>query len=329
MSPLSAFNFVSVGRRRKSSLVNSSKALVVIACIGAAGCAAPVPEFENIEREEDVIDCSPTALMDIGPLDVVIAIDTSFSTLDPSGADVDGDGVVGIVSESQYTDRDDSKLSAIVAGVRKLVLSSARSDVRFSLVTFAGANGVSRKNKTHRVISTRSSQTRSELTADPEALNKALDGILERGARGTTDFYAAMRRSNRTLIDGADPEEPRKKIVLLISDAKSSSLRDLDRKIKVHDARLQAAAHMSIDNDIMINTFAVHENAGDWRREPVGLIAGATGGRYHVVDDPEVLFCHLASALIEDELLEVGEVDAPNTDSSDSYNETDMLDLGE
>lgn len=336
MWKVNAFKPASISRRRYLAPAGSLKALAVIACLVSVGCAAPVPQFENVVRVENVIDCARTALVDVGPLDVAIAIDTSFSTLDPSGTDVDGDGVVGIVSESQYSDRDDSKLSAVVAGVRKLVWNSARSDVRFSIVTFAGANGVSRKNKTHRVISTRSSQTRSELTKDTEALNTVLDGILERGARGTTDLYAAMRRSNRTLIHGMDgtgtgTDEARKKIVLLISDTKSSTLRDLDRKIKVHDARLQAAAHMSIDNGIVINTFAVHEKAGDWRREPLGLIPGATGGRYHVVDDPDALFCHLASALapIEDIQLAIGDVVGLTADPSDSYDEADMQDLGE
>ena len=47
--------------------------------------------------------------------DVVIAIDRSASTRNPTGIDLDGDGVIGEFRRSTYTDRDDSVLAAQLA----------------------------------------------------------------------------------------------------------------------------------------------------------------------------------------------------------------------
>src|SRR5262245_18852579 len=47
--------------------------------------------------------------------DVAIAIDRSTSTREPTGLDLDGDGVVGEFRSSVYTDRGDSLLAAELA----------------------------------------------------------------------------------------------------------------------------------------------------------------------------------------------------------------------
>lgn len=276
--------------------------VLLVASFGMAGilpgCAVPVIPAENIVRDADILDCSAEMLGDLGPLDVAVAIDTSLSTMAPTGVDIDGDGSIGVIELSSYTDRGDSHLSAQVTALRSLLRNSAKYDIRFSIITFSGSNVIVPTNeRTSGVVSDRNARIRARLSDDFAALESVLDEVLEDGSGGSTDFYAGMRRANRSLIESDDPERDSRKIVLFMSDSPGPTGRELDATVQNLDARMARAARQALRHQIIFNTFGVSADSGMWRRRSLGQIAGATSGTYHVVANAQQLYCHLASSL--------------------------------
>jgi len=262
------------------------------------GCAAPLIPAGNIVQDADVLDCSPELLAELGPLDVAVAIDTSLSTMAPSGVDIDGDGLIGILEQSRYTDRGDSQLSAQVAALRSLIRTAAKYDIRFSIITFSGSSViVPAKKRTSGVVSNRDARIRARLSDDFAELESALDKVLEDGSGGSTNFYAGMRRANRSLIESEDSERESRKVVLFMSDSPGPTRPEIDGTVRELDERMARAARQAHRHEIIFNTFGISAESGMWRRRSLGQIAGATSGTYHVVEDPQRLFCHLASSL--------------------------------
>ena len=264
------------------------------------GCASPVtPDpAQGLVRDADLHDCSAELLGDLGPLDVAVAIDTSISSLNPSGVDIDGDGSIGVIEGSAYTDLGDSRLSAQVAALRSLVHSAADHDIRFSILTFSRSNaGAESVEQRSGVVSGREANIRASLSSDLADLDAALDEVLEDGADGSTHFYAGMRGANRSLLESDDPERKRQKVVLFMSDSPDTTRIEVDGSIKRDDERMARAARRALRHQIIFNTFGLSEDAGSWRRRSLGRIAGATSGSYHGVEDPRQLYCHLASSL--------------------------------
>lgn len=263
------------------------------------GCSTPRYFAPEIYADDLVgLDCEARVFESSGPLDIAIAIDTSLSTGEPSGVDVDRDGIVGMIDESYNTDPDDSKLAAIGAGVQTLLNHSAGHDIRFSLITFSGRTEVY-QDPPQRVISKREAQIRVDLTDNISWLSDAVDQTVVRGSKGTSNFFAGMRRSSRSLIERPDRERVSRRIVLFISDSPTP----LNRRMGSHmvfstsDGRLESSAREAIRHRIIFNTFGLSRESTGWRKQPLGLIAGATGGRYYAVVDPSQLYCHLAESL--------------------------------
>jgi len=273
--------------------------LFMLVVSSLSGCRTPVDESQAIDLSWPTQDCTQEKLAGIGPLDVAIAIDTSLSTQRPSGSDIDGDGLVGEIADNQNTDRGDTILSAQVAAVRRLLAVADRADIRFSIVTFSGPSSAAPLLKRGRVVTDQQAEIRIELTADKEALGTILDKMIERGGLGTTDFYAAMRRANRSLTEGEDPEQARRKLVLLVSDSAGPTHRDIDGRIDDRNPNMELAAREALRHGIVFNTFGLSAESGYWRFFPLGRIAGATGGSYHVVEDPLALYCYMAGSLVK------------------------------
>ncbi len=270
---------------------------LLLLCLLAVGCRTPMPGPENTIEDESLLGCSTEAFAQLGRLDVAIVIDTSMSTQTPTGYDIDGDGTVGEIKGSTITDRQDTVLAAQIVGVRRLLEVMDHADVRLSIVTYAGvASAPARPDS--RVVRNNQARIRAPLGEDRATLEGLLAEIEAGGSRGTTHFYAGMRRANRSLIEGEGPERHSRRFVLFISDSKGPTTREPDGRVTGIDVNLEVAARQAQRHGITFNTFGLSEDSGTWRFAPIGRIAGATGGNYHMVEDPHALYCHLANALL-------------------------------
>jgi hypothetical protein len=221
------------------------------------------------------------------PLDLAIVIDTSISTLDPSGADVDGDGVVGELELGGQGDRfqassdpGDSVLSAELGASRWLIAYLANADVRFSLVVFSDeASEVAR------------------LEDEQETLANALHEIAGSGGKGTTRFSAGMGLAVDTLTSSSEQMEDRRRVVLFMSDSAYPSFEGADGQRRVADPEMKAAAERAIEASIVFHTFGLGTAARPSARHSLSRIAGATGGQYYAVEDAATLHCQLLAAL--------------------------------
>jgi len=157
--------------------------------------------------------------------EILIAIDVSGSTQQPSGVDVDGDGQLGIPLEHRgavfSSDPDDSILAAEVNAVRMLVdrLEPGLGPTRVGLLTFSGEYMASEGG-----LLTRRPGVRVEapLSDDFVELAAVLDQILARGSGGSTDFFAAVDRSLLELSGRwdalSDARPGARKVLLLLTD---------------------------------------------------------------------------------------------------------------
>jgi hypothetical protein len=274
------------------------------------GCTVSKPD-RPIVADADVRGCSPTVFDSIGKLDVVVVIDTSHSTLEPSGADIDGDGVVGTFDRSRYTDRDDSRLAAEIAALRQLFQETSGRDVRYSIVTYDGASLSPDRRRSEYLVGPTEGRIRSDLTTDTSSLNAALDEIEQIGSGGATIFYAGMHHANKVLT--RYPAQGRRRIVLFMSDSPTPFQRHPYGSESGHDprprrradggntgldTRMEAAARKAISESIVFHTFGLSSDASTWSNDTISLIAGATGGGYHAVEDPTQFYCHLVRALM-------------------------------
>ena len=130
--------------------------------------------------------------------EILIAIDVSGSTQQPSGIDVDRDGELGLAYELRRaifsTDPGDSILAAEVKAVRMLVerLAPGLGPTRVGLLSFSGEY-VSAEGG---ILSRRPGvRVEAPLSDDFVELGKVLDQILARGSGGSTNFFAAVDRS--------------------------------------------------------------------------------------------------------------------------------------
>lgn len=270
----------------------------VLATAMLCGCAAPPLAATNVVFDEDVRDCAWRAGEVLGAIDVAIVLDTSQSTGRPAGIDLDGDGVVQDTDFDRGRVRGDSRLAAQVEAARTLVRRSAGEDVRFSIVTYSGPGTTHTAGRTNLVGSGRDSSVLVPLTSDRAALDAALEALLAEGADGTTIFYAGMRRATRELtLDVERDDRWRRKLVLLISDSPEPTGLASDGKSMNVDWRMKHAAVKARRQGVVIHTFGLSPDSPEWRRRPLGRIAGATGGDYHPVEDPRRLACHLTTSI--------------------------------
>jgi hypothetical protein len=269
---------------------------IVIAICGSLISAPSRPGLES-SPARDIAECRPPAAETIGSVDAAFAIDTSRSTVNPSGFDVNGNGRVGDLELSEMTDPGDSLLAAEIAGIRSLLLETAELDVRFSIVTFSGSYDPTPRQRTKHIVRDCDAAVRSKLTDDVGALEDALERVLGRGSTGYTDFAAGMRQAVRTLADEPPPTRSSRRFVLFISDSTTPILIGGNERILRLDPLMEEVAREAIDSRIVFNTFGLGEAAGAAPPHTLSRIATATGGTYRAVEDPTKLACHLLDSL--------------------------------
>lgn len=156
--------------------------------------------------------------------DIVFAIDTSASTAAPSGADIDGDGVVGeamgggflaILGRSlplPMSDTGDSILAAELAAVRKLLDQLDPRTTRVGIVTFAGDADPF----------TPDAFTVVPLTTEYDRVRRGLRQIRLDGPKGNTNMVTAVNLATIELLGTrsaySEPRPNSRKIIMFLTD---------------------------------------------------------------------------------------------------------------
>ena len=140
--------------------------------------------------------------------DVILVIDTSRSTVEPTGADINGNGTVGksylgrigsIFGDMGSTDPGDSILAAEVAAARQLLHGLDPRSTRVGVVTFAGElpdsqGGLFTRGPRQPAI------TLEPLTEDYARVERALDSIAARDPAGSTHMAAGVDQATVELM---------------------------------------------------------------------------------------------------------------------------------
>ncbi len=240
--------------------------------------------------------------------DLMIALDVSKSTDEPSGSDVDGDGVVGmdprreLVAPGTYpegtvsTDPDDSVLAAEVRAARALLEGLDASRVRVGLLVFS--SGFSAEG------SERDARLEVPLSADYAEVDRALEAVRREGGHGATNFAAGISLGVRELagLPGAvsEPRPDRKRVLIFLTDGKPSY--PVGRADVVDPGDIEAAirvAKLARAGGVPIHVYAIGLAA---LTEPVAAteVARVSLGRYTPVRDPADLEPLLQGATIAD-----------------------------
>jgi hypothetical protein len=271
-------------------------ALAVFACAGES----PVRIWELPVHELSY--CAVEIRGRVPALDVAIAIDGSRSTRYPSGVDIDGNGRVGAFENSVMTDPADSLLAAQVTAVRSLLRNVDWRDARFSIVVFYGRLEQPAIEQPGIVVADQAviAAPLTHVTTDLPALESALDRVLARGSFGTTQFSAGMRRALVTLTDSPPSAAEPRRAVLLISDSPHPAMIAASEERSLRgDPLMKVAARKAIHEGIRFHTFGLAKAATAPTPHSLSRIAGATGGTFRPVPDPENLHCYLLRALVD------------------------------
>ncbi len=227
-----------------------------------------------------------------GRFDVVLVIDRSYSTSAPSGADVDGDGVLGRSWGNDYvpflswlfrvpsSDRGDHVLAAEVAAAAALVDQLDPRTTRVGVIAFSGG-GRQRARDAH---------TEVALTHDYRKVRYALERILGDGPQGQTNIAAAMDRALAEVTGApsatSDARDGVHRVVLFMTDG----IPNLPLRWSASgNARLAIeAAQRAARAGVRVDTFAIGPRALE---DPVVTIemARVSDGLFTAVEDPSTL----------------------------------------
>jgi hypothetical protein len=232
--------------------------------------------------------------------DVMLVIDVSDSTKAASGADVDGDGEVGVDPYNELlppgafdpsvrsTDPGDTILHAQMVAARSLLQGLDPRRVRVGVVTFGGeVNPLTGERKS---LDQQDAWLQIPLTADYAAVERALVAVLARGPNGATNYAAGIRLGIVELagLAGArsTPREGVQQVMLFLTDgiptlpAGKGNVEDPgDGEAALRAAQLAKSAGISI------NTYALGPAALQYPRV-VTEMARATVGTYTPVKNP-------------------------------------------
>jgi hypothetical protein len=235
-------------------------------------------------------------------LDLVIALDTSVSTADASGVDVDGDGQVGrsgfgrvgFTMGEVSSDPGDSVLAAEVEAARRLVRRLDFRRTRAALVTFSG--GPADLEREAPVLP--DAITRVPLSADPTLIEDGLDALLRETPAGGTHMGAGIDRATVELLglagarSRADPKRAR--ATLVMSDGAPTLPYGPERPADNVQSTLNAADRARKAR-VRVSTVAFGRDALE---RPVAAveIAERTGGRFVPIRDTATLLATMAEA---------------------------------
>ena len=258
--------------------------------------------------------------------DVVLVVDISQSTGIASGADIDGDGEIGVNPHRALprgvidrrvlsTDPEDSVLNAEVAAAHALLQSLDPRRVRIGFVSFSG--------EFHPQTGQRLRPDQEDawlevpITGDYAEVDRALRRLVARGPRGATNFAAGIRLAVRELtgLPGArsNPRPDAKKVILFLTDGvptfpvgRASVPDPGDKQAALLAARLAALA------GITINSYAIGPGALGYPHA-VTELARTTGGIYTPVQNPG----DIVALLREVSLVDIEEVVLSNLTTGD------------
>jgi hypothetical protein len=264
--------------------------------------------------------------------DIMFVVDTSQSTDQPSGADVDSDGKIGqyrgegklgAVARTlgkllpfPITDQSDSVLAAEIAAVETMLEQLDPRTTRVGLVTFAGdADPMHPDSVTH-----------VPLTADYEKVRRGLRQVLDDGPAGQTNMMSGVRLGTAELLGTqsahSEPRESARRIMVFLTDGTPTlpleASHNENARMAISQARKAAKAGIRID------TYAIGELA---LSEPVVAVemAAVTQGVFTPVRNPrdlraifeEVSFADIAELRIENHTTRRGaEYQIQNADGS-------------
>ena len=224
--------------------------------------------------------------------DIVFVVDTSESTAEPSGADIDGNGVVGERRGAKYlsvlgrflplpnSDDGDSVLAAEIAGCRVLLSQLDPRTTRVGVVAFAGDNDAL----------TPDAYTEVPLTTDYAKVERGLDAIYRRGPKGMTNMVSAVNLATIELLGTqsaySTKRDGARRVIMFLTDGfptlplENSELQNA--KMAIQQA-VRAAKF-----DIRIDTFAIGEEA---LSQPVVVVemARVSNGVFTPVRNPKDL----------------------------------------
>jgi Mg-chelatase subunit ChlD len=220
-------------------------------------------------------------------LDVVIVLDTSRSTSEPTGVDLDGDGMVGkpvLTREGpifieRNSDPDDSVLAAEVAAARLILRGLDPRRTRLSVVTFAG-EAADVRHPQDSDPSSQSATTAAPLTPDYARVDLALADVLAAEPSGNTHMAAGLDLATRELAAGDGSE----KVVIFFTDGQPTlphgPANERENILAVFDAADRAERA-----GVRIHSFAI---GADALEGPLAVVemAARTGGSFTAVPDP-------------------------------------------
>ena len=221
--------------------------------------------------------------------DVVLVIDTSGSTAQMSGSDINGNGVVGeggfrgIFGKS---DAGDSILAAEIAAARQLLRGLDPRSTRVALVTFAG------EPPRDRGLFSRGARTAAlteeALTTEYARIESGLDRVLSRGATGMTHMAAGVDQATVELLglrgSVSQPDPESEKVVLFLTDGQPTLPYDAIFEADNVKAVLRASDRASRAS-IRIHSFALGPEALEGPIATVEM-AERTGGYFTPVRHP-------------------------------------------
>jgi hypothetical protein len=298
--PLRARSLGSPDRRRTAPGRAGFLVALAVLVSGAVSCAIEPPPIAI----EDPLAAAPQHCRDEpGPIeilaaDVVIAIDRSTSTRNPTGLDLDGDGVIGEFRESRFTDTGDSLLAAEVSAVERLIEVARLGGMRFAIVSYSGRDSFPLEDSMSPYVDHRDARVDAELTDDRAALEAAVARVAQRGSDGASSFWPAMRLAVRSLRSPDESQPQRRRRVLFLADTPwPLRYAPMDR-IAYDDPRMEIEARRALASGVSFHSIGIGEAAlSPDGPHALAQIAGATGGTYRVVPDPRNLYCQMLAAL--------------------------------
>jgi len=229
-------------------------------------------------------------LGDYRRFDVILVLDTSGSTRDPSGSDVNENGVVAekrVLGVFPSTDPGDSILAAEVAAARRVLENFDARSTRVGVVTFSGVSLPSPGAFVVGAGERPAALTEQELTSEYREVEKALDRVLARGPDGQTNMTEGLRLAVRELkgYQGglSDPDPESAKIVLFFTDGQPTLPYDNSPAQNVRS--VLRAAGQARRSRVIVHSFALGPEALE---SPVAAVemARISGGRFTPVRRP-------------------------------------------
>ena len=283
-------------------------ALLPILVLGAGAVRAADPSPVTVVVESPGPDEVVRGRTELAPLagvatagdqprrfDLILVVDVSGSTRYPSGIDIDGDGVLGVVDEplvrgfglAQSSDPEDSILSAEVGGAIALLDQLDPERVRVGVVTFSGE--IDPVTGRRRSVDQVDALLEQPLTDDYALVRQALEAVVLRGPHGGTNMEAGVKLALTELagLPGAQ-STPRdaERVILLMTDGRPSlPFGQADVQDAADVEAVVAAARLAYEAGVRVNVFGLGEHATDYP-EAVTEVARVSAGLYTPVRRP-------------------------------------------